>query len=115
MPVTPGVGVGLLGDRTNGLRSSISSEPGKGVCVHASVSVLMIDIDACAPRSAVSRVRELKTIVVHARQSIEGFRVCVGGDTVQESEHFSLIIIIITGTVCRWTYSSGKRALLTYY
>ena len=30
---TPGVSLGLIGDGTNGL-GSISSEPGKGVCVH---------------------------------------------------------------------------------
>ena len=30
---TPGVALGLIGERTNGLGSS-SSEPGKGVCVH---------------------------------------------------------------------------------
>ena len=30
---TPGVSLGLIGERTNGLGSS-SSEPGKGVCVH---------------------------------------------------------------------------------
>ena len=33
---TPGVSLGLIGDGTNGL-GSISSEPGKGVCVHWSI------------------------------------------------------------------------------
>ena len=33
----------LVGERTNGLLSSVSSEPGNGVCVHASIMAGELD------------------------------------------------------------------------